>query len=257
MNLAMYQREVFENYISNSQIARVLSENWFSSEMYCPCCLNGELSSYPNNTKVADFFCEKCENEFQLKSSKKIFGKKVVDGEFHTMISFIQDNRVPNFFLMRYSSDDWTVKDLVLVPRFFVSSSIIEKRNPLSAKARRAGWTGCNLLIDRIPKEGRIGIVKNQVMVDKSKVNKVWRKMSFLGNRKPDLRGWTSDVLKCVEELKKREFELAELYEYENYLKNLHPSNLHIRAKIRQQLQILRDNNVVKFESPGKYSLID
>ena len=157
MNLSLYQESVFSRYKSNSQIARVLSEGWCSDEMYCPVCLNENIVKYDNNRKVSDFFCDNCKNEFQLKSSSKKLGRKIVDGEYNTMIQFIDSDKTPNFFLMHYSKDEWVVKNMFLIPRFFISASIIEKRNPLKATARRAGWTGCNILLKQIPEEGRIG----------------------------------------------------------------------------------------------------
>ena len=42
----------------------------------------------------------------------------------------------------------------------------------------------------------------------------------------------------------------------ENYLKLKHPNNNNIQAKIRQQLQILRDKNFLKFTTRGKYEVI-
>ncbi len=185
MQLSMYKKEVLQNYKSNSQRARVLTENWFSSQMYCPCCLNKKIIDYPNNQKASDFFCENCKNDFQLKSSKKPFGKKVVDGEYNTMLSVISEGKSPNFFILHYSSDDWTVKSLKMIPKFFVTLSMLEKRTPLSQNARRAGWTGCNFLLDKLPKEGKIPIIQNEKFEDKEIVNKIWRKMFFLANKKP------------------------------------------------------------------------
>ncbi|MEA3514267.1 MAG: DpnI domain-containing protein [Nanoarchaeota archaeon] len=256
MNLSIYQKNVFNNYKSNSQIARILSESWFSSEMYCPCCLNKKINTFPHNKKARDFFCDNCKNEFQLKSSSKKFGRKVVDGEFNTMIHFIDSNIAPNFFLMHYSPDEWIVKNLFMIPKFFISSSIIEKRNPLSLTARRAGWTGCNILIERIPDDGRIQIIKNEKAINQNIINKKWQKMTFLNKKKPDLRGWTSDVLRCIEDLKEEEFTLKKMYHFVDYLKELHPHNQNIEAKIRQQLQVLRDHGILRFISKGKYLLI-
>lgn len=252
----MYKKEVLQNYKSNSQIARVLTEDWFSSQMYCPCCLNSKIIDYPNNKKASDFFCEKCKNDFQLKSSKKPFSKKVVDGEFNTMAFVIQKGDSPNFFILHYSSDEWLVKSLTMIPKFFVTFSMLEKRKPLSQNARRAGWIGCNFLLDKLPKEGKIPIIKKEKVADKENVNKIWRKMFFLANKKPNLRGWTSDVLKIVQE-QNNEFELMDMYKYEKYFKELHPDNNNIQAKIRQQLQILRDNKILKFKKRGIYEVIE
>ncbi|MBN2421834.1 restriction endonuclease [Candidatus Woesearchaeota archaeon] len=257
LNLSLYQKNVFRNYKSNSQIARVLTESWFSSEMYCPCCLNEKISKYPNNQKVADFLCDSCKNEFQGKSSSKTFGKILNDGEYHTMLSFVKNNLTPNFFLLHYSKEDWKVKNLYFIPKFFINESIIIKRNPLSKTARRAGWTGCNLLIERIPKEGKIYIINKGEIIDKSNVYNTWKKMSFLGKKDPSTRGWTSDVLKCVQQQDKEKFTLQEFYKFsKKYLQELHPHNKNVEAKIRQQLQILRDNGILRFDSRGTYSTI-
>lgn len=72
----MFQQSVLDSYTSNSQKARVLTENWFASQMYCPCCLKPKISVYNNNKKVSDFFCDSCRNDFQLKSSKNRSGVK-------------------------------------------------------------------------------------------------------------------------------------------------------------------------------------
>ncbi len=54
-------------------------------------------------------------------------------------------------------------------------------------------------------------------------------------------RGWTLDVLQVVQSLKKTEFLLQDVYAHAHALAELHPANRHVRDKIRQQLQVLRD----------------
>jgi type II restriction enzyme len=256
LDLSLYNLAIIKNYKSNSQIARVLTENWFVNQMYCPCCLNTKINSYANNNKGSDFFCNNCNNSFQLKSSKKPFGKRIVDGEFNTMIRIIQKGDSPNFFILHYTADEWIVNSLIMIPKFFVTLSMVEKRKPLSLSARRVGWIGCNFLLDKLPREGKIPIITNEKMENQEKVNKTWRKMFFLANKKPEFRGWTSDVLKVVQEQNKT-FELNDMYKYENYFKELHPENNNIPAKIRQQLQILRDNKILKFKGRGFYEVLE
>lgn len=255
MNLSIYQQNILSKYKSNSQRIRVLTETWFLKEMYCPCCLNLKINDFPNNKKGSDFFCPDCANEFQLKSSKKKFGKKVVDGEYNTMKKIILSKKSPNFFLLRYSNSDWFIKDLVLIPKFFINFSILEKRKPLSQNAKRSGWVGCNFILRRLPEEGKINIIRNEKVIEKRIINKTWKKMFFMNRQKSGFRGWTSDILKIVEELPS-EFSLKDIYDYEEYLKNIHPSNQHIKAKIRQQLQVLRDNKIIQFTSQGNYKKI-
>ena len=47
-----------------------------------------------------------------------------------------------------------------------------------------------------------------------------------------------------------------DLYNFENYLKIKHPENNNIQAKIRQQLQELRDKGYLKFTNRGNYEVI-
>lgn len=57
--------------------------------------------------------------------------------------------------------------------------------------------------------------------------------------------GWALDVLIAVQSLNKRSFTTEDTYVLESHLKKLHPRNRHIREKIRQQLQVLRDLNLL------------
>ena len=65
--------------------------------------------------------------------------------------------------------------------------------------------------------------------------------------------------LACWASPGRREFTLDEVYalevELELELKRLHPANLQIRDKIRQQLQFLRDLALVEFLGGGSYRM--
>jgi len=62
-------------------------------------------------------------------------------------------------------------------------------------------------------------------------------------------------VLRVVKGLNKQEFTLKEVYDQEEKLAKLHPYNAHIRDKIRQQLQVLRDLDLLEFQGSGSYHL--
>lgn len=66
------------------------------------------------------------------------------------------------------------------------------------------------------------------------------------------LNSWQKDIFDIIKKMNDQ-FKLDEMYEYENKLKELHPNNNNIRAKIRQILQQLRDKGLIKFEEPGLY----
>ena len=146
--------------------------------------------------------------------------------------------------------------NFLVIPKHFFTSEIIEKRKPLSSKARRAGWVGCNILLDTIPNSGKIFYIKDKQLESKDKVLEIWNKMSFLKeNKSLESKGWLLDIIQCIENLNKNSFTLSDIYNFEVYLKVKHPDNNNIRAKIRQQLQVLRDNRYLDFISRGKYKL--
>ena len=61
--------------------------------------------------------------------------------------------------------------------------------------------------------------------------------------------------MKCVETLGRREFTLQDIYAFEAQLSAIYPNNRHVRQKIRQQLQVLRDHGYLEFVSRGFYRL--
>jgi type II restriction enzyme len=65
-------------------------------------------------------------------------------------------------------------------------------------------------------------------------------------------RGWTLDVLRIARRLEPS-FKLVDIYKFEPELMHLHPANRNVRAKIRQQLQVLRDLGYLEFLGKGTY----
>ncbi|MCX6777547.1 MAG: restriction endonuclease [Candidatus Micrarchaeota archaeon] len=256
MELSLYDSGVFANYKSMSQRVRLLTERWFGSEMYCPNCLNQHLHSEKNNTKVVDFSCANCSHEFQLKGQKTRISGSIVDGAYRPMIERIEANTAPDFFFMQYLPEEWVVKNLFLVPRFFMNTTIIEKRPALSINARRSGWVGCNILFSKLPEEGRIAVIKDGDVIERADVQRKYRALAFLDSKRYNQRGWFADVLYFVRKLDSTVFDLKDMYRFEDELRKLHPENMHAREKIRQQLQILRDRGILRFDGRGRYSLL-
>ncbi len=61
--------------------------------------------------------------------------------------------------------------------------------------------------------------------------------------------------MNCVDRLNKKEFFLSDMYNFEEELKIKYPDNKHIKDKIRQQLQFLRDKGYLEFLGRGRYRL--
>lgn len=246
---------IASRYKSRSQIARVVTEDWALRQLYCVACNSDSLRPFPANTKAVDYHCLMCSSAFQLKSGSAWSERRVPDAGYDAMMSAIQSDRVPNLLLMQYSSD-WTVRNLLLVPSFFFVPSAIECRKPLSPRARRAGWVGCNILLSAIAPEGKLPMVRNGEVIPARMVRAHYERVRSLAKLNVKLRGWTLDVLRVIHELKLATFSLSDVYAFEARLRELHPQNFNIRPKIRQQLQVLRDHGLLQFISKGRYELL-
>lgn len=249
-----YKPELASGYKAASQIARVLSEDWCSRELYCPACDSNRLVQSKANTPAVDFVCPQCGQPFQLKSLRSWNPRKIPDAGYEAMIRAIQNDKTPNLLVLQYSRD-WFVRNVMLVPHFFFSETIIEKRKPLGGHARRAGWIGCNILLGQVPPDGKIAMVSAGLPAPQRCVRSEFLRLRGLAEIPPSVRGWAVDVLNVVRRLGKVEFSLKELYESEAMLKAAHPRNENIRPKIRQQLQVLRDLGLLEFSRRGHYVL--
>jgi type II restriction enzyme len=253
MKLAL-DKNLAVGYKNKSQIARILTESWVEKEIFCPNC-GDKIEGYANNKPVADFYCKKCSEDFELKSKKGKIGKKIAAGAYSKMIERLNSKQKPHFFFMGYLAA-FSVNDFFVVPKYFFIPEIIEKRKALAASAVRAGWIGSNILFSKIPNSGKIFYVEDGREVLKKDVLQKWQKTAFLKEvKKPELKGWILDTMNCIEALRKKEFSLEEIYKFEKDLQKIHPENNNIQAKIRQQLQFLRDKGYLKFIKPGMYKL--
>lgn len=82
------------------------------------------------------------------------------------------------------------------------------------------------------------------------------RRLRPLERLKAATRGWTLDVLHVVRSLNQPEFSLQDVYAHAAELAQLHPGNKHVREKVRQQLQVLRDLGLLTFLGSGSYRLV-
>lgn len=251
MNL-YFNTALAENYKSNSQKIRVMSETWIAENMFCPCCGNPHINKLDNNSPVADMQCCNCGEIFELKTKEGNIGKKINDGAYDTMIERITSTTNPDLFIMRYTQN-YCITNLTLVPKFFFVPQIIEKRRPLSSTARRAGWVGCNILYADIPKQGKIDIIQNSHINSAEEIVDKYIRIKNLQTGNINARGWLLDVLNCVNDIKSNDFTLNDVYTYVDILHQKHQDNNNVEAKIRQQLQFLRDKGFIEFMGRGHY----
>lgn len=255
MNLN-FQTSLANSYTNNSQKIRAMSEPWTEQNIFCPNC-GSKLSELENNKKVSDFLCDNCLENYEQKASKNKFKNKVISSEYYSLIYRLKSVDKPNFFFLHYLDGIFSVNDFFVVPKYFFTSEIIERRKPLSITAKRAGWTGSNILFSKIPNSGKIYYIEDWKEISKKEILEKWQKTAFLKDIKKDnLKGWILDIMNCIESLNKNDFSLNEIYAFEKDLEILHPENKNIKPKIRQQLQFLRDKWYLEFLEKGKYKVL-
>src|SRR6266481_3696466 len=234
-----------ERYKSASQRARVGTESWGAANFFCPACESPRLTVAPRNTVAVDYFCPFCESPFQLKSQSKPLGGRIVDAAYSEMKRAILEDRTPNLFVLHYDLDSWAVRTVLLVPHFAFALSAVERRKPLAPTARRAGWVGCNILLEKIPVYARIPVVSEGSPRTPREVRGSYNRLRPLEKLQVEKRGWTLDVLQVVQSLDKMQFTLADVYAHAGALAKLHPNNAHIR-----------DLGLLEFLGSGFYRLI-
>ncbi len=258
------------DYQSGSQRARVVTEAWGEKNLFCPNCTSPKLTWLEPGHPASDYSCPACGFWYQLKSQKSRIGDSITDGAYAAMMNAIRHDELPSFYFMQYDLGTWRVRNLLLVPHFAFPPSAIIQRPPLSPTARRAGWVGCNFALNRIPTDARIPIVTESRISPAVEVREKFKRVKPLKEISVTQRGWTLDVLNVVAAVCDRrkssgahraplqdwkEFATADVYTFERELEKLHPDNRHVRDKIRQQLQVLRDMGLLIHIGRGEWRL--
>lgn len=242
-------------YTSPLQISRVVSEAWFRRNGFCLACECEALEPTANNTKACDFVCRICSGCYELKAFLRKPAKRLIDGAYGALVSRLNSGTAPTLVLMERSSD-WSVSGLTAIHPLFLTPDVVERRKPLSPTARRAGWVGCNIRLDLMGKDAAIEIIKDGVARPRESVREQFRKFNRLREIPLKRRGWTTLTLSMLRSLERPEFSLAEIYSREQLFSSVYPNNQNIRAKVRQQLQVLRDLGYLEFRGAGTYRML-
>jgi type II restriction enzyme len=234
-----------------------MTEGWAENNFYCPKCLQPRVTRQRAGFKVMDFSCPNCFQTYSLESQKTPFRKTVRDSDYYTFLESINNRRNPDQVLLHYDRQRLVVVDVEVIPSFFFTESCIIPSNPSKPKARKKPWQGCSFSLEMVPEDGHVEIVKDERIASPQDVHEKYEKAAkLMVHRTLKGRGWTTDVLRCLRDMRKSSFNLEDIYAYERELQNLHPDNKFVRPKIRQQLQVLRDHEILRFIKRGQYELI-
>ena len=239
-------------YTNPTQQVRKISEAWIAENGYCLKCDSDTLTPTSANTKSRDFVCENCLHGYELKSKCGIFSTRVLDGAYGAMVTTIRQGNTPTFLLLEYAKS-WSISGLRAIHHSLITETSVEARKPLAPSARRAGWIGCNIVLPAIAVEGQIAIVQSGVMQPKSTTRDAFSRLEKLSSLPYKDRSWAATLLNLLHRLPSRDFALADVYKFDSELQKLFPNNKHIRPKVRQQLQVLRDAGLIRFKGGGRY----
>ena len=265
LDLSSYFSQATMKYRSSSQLARRVTETWATDNLYCPRC-GLPLQPYKNNTAVYDFYCGHLDHklllqaypqdDFQLKSVRSFpfhhFPYRIIGAEYNTTIRSLEQGAFPSLILLHYSLKEKEVQDGLFIHRLSVTANSVVKRKPLSQLAERSNWIGSEILLTSIPDMGKIPMIQDSSIIPKETVMSRWASVERIFRGNLEKRGWISDTLLAVDTLPMT-FSLDDVYSFQPYFQRNHPSNKHIKDKIRQQLQILRDRGYLKFVGRGRY----
>ncbi|MBR5647896.1 restriction endonuclease [Candidatus Saccharibacteria bacterium] len=233
------------NYKNKSQKARVITEAWLLENFKCPFC-NSKLAQYTANNKCTDYYCKKCNEDFELKTINGKFPKGKMNGaSYKATLEKINSDKSSHWILLEHNN--FTVNRLTFIPKFFFYDEMIEPRKELSKTAKRHGWQGCKISLNMIPSFGKISYIKNNKEVDDKIINYKLEKASGFKNANLKNKNWKLEILSLIDSVPETVFSASDLYEYIPALEEKHPDNHNIDAKIRETLQQLRDEGYVKF----------
>ena len=243
-----------DGYTSNSQRARRVTEAWGETSLYESLLLRvcERCAHTPAGKRSCDRFpvLRLC-SALSTQEPEKTHSLARARLQLRANARSHSRGPEPHFYLLHYRLPAWLVHDLLLIPRFVITPSAILPRKPLRETARRKHWQGYTLDLSQIPAVAKISLVVAGSIRCANEVRADFARLEPVRKLKIEQRGWTLDVLRCVESLASATFRTEDAYGFETRLAELHPDNRHVREKIRQQLQILRDTGFLEHVERG------
>lgn len=161
-------------YTNRTQIGRVMLETWAEMNLFCVNCAADSLRRLPANTPVADFACNSCHDNYQLKAKDGRFASIIPGAAYAPTIKAVREGRMPEYVLVEYDPRFDTVVFVDAIPGRFITADRVKARNKLGATARRAGWQGCNIDVSKLPRARIVepaGLERSAVRADWRRIN--------------------------------------------------------------------------------------
>ncbi len=167
--------------------------------------------------------------------------------------SIVKNNS--QLFLFLTTSKEYPVQKFFdfFPSHFFSTRFLLLRVNPFSSECptKQVGLVAI-LTYAKYPNRGKVFLVKDQQVIPRENVTQHFQKTLFLRKQSMASRGWTLDIWQCIDRLDDS-FSLNQVYAFADELQLKHPENNHVKDKVRQQLQVLRDKGIIEFVSRGHY----
>lgn len=173
-----------------TQAIKALTEFWTANNIFCPVCWSA-LIQHKIDKPVNDLYCRKCNADFELKSSKWNLWKTILWWDYEIMVKTMLENPM-HLFVLKYS-EDFTIKNFLVVPKYFFIPEIIQKRKTSNVKLKNwkiRHWTWWNILFDKIPESWKIHYIKDWRYKTRTEILEEWSKIKFLEKTETKSKWW-------------------------------------------------------------------
>ncbi len=137
---------------------------------------------------------------------------------------------------------------------FVVSQVVADFRlisnNEITGLVKKSDIDKVKIILSKIPKSESIKLPKFELETPEEKYDIIALPEKSITS---SLSGWKLEVFNCLLKIPNSDFELTDLDKFIPMLKQRYPENNNIKAKIRQQLQYLRDIGLVEFNGNATY----
>jgi len=141
------------------------------------------------------------------------------------------------------------LKDIKLVSKVVSDFNLISN-NENTGNVKLSDIKAVRELLSKIPKSDSLKLPKYEIETPEKNLDIIEISEDIILS---SLKGWKMEVFKCLQDIPSQIFTLNEINKFEYKLKAIYPSNNNILAKIRQQLQYLRDLGLIEFLGNGLY----
>lgn len=152
-------KELYPSWKSESRIIGRAGEIYSCEKIQCLKCNKINWLECNVNAKSKDQICKNCKKNYQIKcknTTEKSYNNikknnefKTIGAEYKTTLKSLEDE-IDYIIILYNKKVNYNILDIIHIKSVDITCHNIIARKPLSNKAKRAGWQGCNLHFTKI-----------------------------------------------------------------------------------------------------------